>query len=473
GRKPSKALSSSTPDRARPVAGRAKPNGPSLTVPPLPAKLAQEGPVAAGLSRGPSAWVGIRNASTPVAVAHPDTIRLQSLIDRTRATDGHQRVAAANELLDGVKDYLGQRPERVNRSGDGYRMLAGVPVEERVPMLRRSIHALRRATKDGVLPSRTLDTLATLARLPQGVGSNFDWDDNIANMSTRLVLFNTKDSSERELRTDAFAVIREKLGQPGEWADWEVRGDDHAKGSFRNFRDYSDASVFARDLAEIRETPNWRGPAFADFQKAMAHEATARWSTIITARGHYPNTIHAALEDLKRDGVIRHVPPEENIFPVTLPGLAERLEGAVENPSEAKIKIMERFLDRLDAAPFGPSSRQVTAPDGGPEREYLHLWGFSDDDHGTFAKAKAQLGKEVAKGRWPNVKITLFFTGQNHPEVEPHAVVIQPNGRSRAQLPEEIGEVDKVIDRIAATAKALSAADTGAPLPSAPEKTSK
>jgi hypothetical protein len=45
----------------------------------------------------------------------------------------------------------------------------------------------------------------------------------------------------------------------------------------------------------------------------------------------------------------------------------------------------------------------------GTGREALLTWGFSDDDWGNYSAAKTYLTEVAA--RWPDVKITLFFTG--------------------------------------------------------------
>ena len=405
---------------------------------------------------GPNSMLSVRSKTREPEFKHPESERFAGLIREAQGQTERPQAAAANELLDAVKDHLGGREKRVNRSGQGAEMLSSMPTSERVPLLRRAIHALRQATKDGILPSRDLDILRQLSKVSQALGWNFDFDDNIVNMDTELVLFNKKDGTEQHIKTDEFAVIRDKLGKEGKWADFEVRGDSELHGSFRNFRDLNDPGVFERDLEEVMESPGWRGPSFSAFQRAMASEETAKWSTIITARGHYPNTIHAALEGLKAKGIIRHVLPEENVFPVSLPGLADRLGGGTtQSPSEAKVRVMEQYLDKIQEAPLGPSSQLIVPPDGGREKRHMHLWGFSDDDHGTFKKTVEILGKEVAKGRWPDVKITVFFTGQNHPEVEPHSVIIQPNGEPRSRLPTEHNEVDRVIERIAAYQKSI------------------
>ncbi|MEL7370446.1 MAG: hypothetical protein AAFN74_16120, partial [Myxococcota bacterium] len=68
-----------------------------------------------------------------------------------------------------------------------------------------------------------------------------------------------------------------------------------------------------------------------------------------------------------------------------------------------------------------------------------------------------ELGEQVKSGRWPDVKITVYFTGQGHPESDAHAVVIMPNGESRRQQPAEVQEVDRTLEGIAKLERSQSA----------------
>lgn len=80
--------------------------------------------------------------------------------------------------------------------------------------------------------------------------------------------------------------------------------------------------------------------------------------------------------------------------------------------------------------PDDPYLPSVVAPDGVSQGRH-HLWGFSDDDFGNFQKASEVLQKGVDAGRWPHVKITVFYTGTNRTDVRPHAVTLIPNAKPR------------------------------------------
>ena len=61
-------------------------------------------------------------------------------------------------------------------------------------------------------------------------------------------------------------------------------------------------------------------------------------------------------------------------------------------------------------------------------KKKLHLWGFSDNDFENISKALSVLSPEVATGRWPHIKIVLFYTGLNNLVQRPGAFVIQSDG---------------------------------------------
>ena len=394
---------------------------------------------------GQNSWVQARVAQVGAPFASEGAVRFAELLE-TVQQPGPLRVASANQALDTLLNYLDKRTDHANQTGSLHHELQATPTEERVPLLRRSIHVLRRAVRDGVLPEANMADLKRLAGTSQGMGWNFDLDDNIASLATKIVLFEKGTGNEREVSTTEFAEIREHIGKSGEFANYEIKDDNPAQGSFRNFRDSRDPGVFARDLASAMSSGDWRGPSWSAFQQAMSSPQTAKWSTIITARGHFPNTIHAGLRSLLDQGFLKHTPPRENIFPVGLPGLA--LGGETVAPSAAKVTVMESYLDRLQDAPFGPSAQRVISPNGGRDRRFMHLWGFSDDDYGTFKKTVATLGEHVKLGRWPDVKITVFFTGKDHPEAEPHAVVLKSDGSARLRMPQETDEVERALASI-------------------------
>lgn len=285
-----------------------------------------------------------------------------------------------------------------------------------------------------------------IGRIPQVTGWNFDWDDNIFFMPTRIHIFHRETGERADISTADWALIREQVGKEGKYASYTLQ-----PSSLADFADdpTGRANHFLNDVVRAMETSStaFKGPSWDAFVKACASESTAAATTIITARLHSPGTIHAGLVELHRRGILKFLPPKENIFPVSNPAVAAELGGgSAINPSAAKAVVMARVLDQIQAHGLHAGARRVLAPDGSEHRR-MHLWGFSDDDYGNYAKAVAALSVEMKKdpGRWKDIKVTVIFTGTNHPTVKPHAVVLGPDGAARPYLRAELVEVSRLL----------------------------
>ena len=64
----------------------------------------------------------------------------------------------------------------------------------------------------------------------------FDFDDNIAFLTTSLVIFHKKTGEELFLSSSDWTLYHSKIGTEGQYKDFEIRHDDKT-GSFRYFRD--------------------------------------------------------------------------------------------------------------------------------------------------------------------------------------------------------------------------------------------
>lgn len=269
----------------------------------------------------------------------------------------------------------------------------------------------------------------------------FDFDGNIAWLDTHIYVRPRGGGPFSALSQKQWALHGADVGKRGRYRNFEV-DDDERTGSFREFRDLATPrrNVIRKHLlAALAKPPaQWQGLSFSAFVQALSNPETARKTTIITARGHSPARVREALRELQRRGYIEYLPPLENIFPVTWSGT--RLAGS---PAERKTAIMSMLLDEVQATRLGRRALPVITPDGQGRRP-MHLWGFSDDTYENFAKAVSVLSGEVQKGRWPDVKITVFFTGRGDRRHPPHAVILTPDGKTRAPLPGELGEAQRV-----------------------------
>lgn len=257
--------------------------------------------------------------------------------------------------------------------------------------------------------------------------ANYDWDDNIIFMPTRIVFFSKANSTEVEVSTETFAHIRSKVGVEScilfldrdgdvvvgslspsnptsktiDLIDYEVRGDG---GSFRQFRDCA-KNYFLNDLAKALKS-NAFGPSFKDFVEHCETQELANNTTIITARGHSPETMHKGLVKLQELGFINFVPPVENLFPCSYSGLKATEVASAQNPSDAKKNVLLSILDKV----------HTNAKTSNDSLNEFHTFGFSDDDKKTMVLVQDVLNKELKTGRWSGFEINLYFTGNKTKE---------------------------------------------------------
>ncbi|OQW50408.1 MAG: hypothetical protein A4S09_01040 [Proteobacteria bacterium SG_bin7] len=277
---------------------------------------------------------------------------------------------------------------------------------------------------------------------------SFDIDDNILFMPTQIRVFHKLTGEEVGMSTADFAEARAHIGKDGKYKDYEMRPDPKT-GSLRFFGDEVDGAQFYNDLKWVieNESPGkWQGPSWKAFQEAMSDYETASNTTFITARLHSPRSIFNGFKLLQERGYIKNMPREENIFPVSYPKFQNviRFEniknGQAADPSATKAEVMKALLDELNSLPVTDEVNIVSDSDG-ISRKRLRTWGFSDDDYGNYSKAVAVLTAEVAKGRWPNLKLVLFYTGHNGP-ILPEIKIIKSDGSlrdpKRAEMASEI-----------------------------------
>ena len=162
------------------------------------------------------------------------------------------------------------------------------------------------------------------------------------------------------------------------------------------------------------------------------------WTTFITARGHFKKTIHQGFERIVKAGHLPRSPMKRNIHPVGNPAY----RGMPQTRAAEKANVMFRYLDKMNKESFHAKGIHSWNREGN-QKALTHLQGFSDDDHHNYKTMAALLGKEVAKNRWPNVKITLFYSGDKHNIV---AEVIKSDGTLRPRMEEEKGEAKRIAE---------------------------
>ena len=222
----------------------------------------------------------------------------------------------------------------------------------------------------------------------------FDWDDNIVHMPTKIVL-KTEDGDEIGMSTDDFAEYRQDIGKK----PFDYKGDvvvDFADDAFRNFRTEGDKD-FLIDAMTAK-----KGPAFNDFKEAINNGSVF---SIITARGHNPNTLKEAVynyiingfggidkdqlikklkiyrtfsdeEDMSDDDLIRSYLELNKYHPVSF-GYDE----SAASPEELKVMAMDEFVGYVKGLAALLNKKAFLKKDIGnkfiPEQPKI---GFSDDD---------------------------------------------------------------------------------------------
>ncbi len=282
------------------------------------------------------------------------------------------------------------------------------------------------------------------------VGWNFDWDDNIMYMPTKIVLFKKNSNQEFLMDTGSFAVHRKSIGKPGRYifkgknlANYQVLTAKN-KNSFRYFRDGKNQENYFLDDLKVafkQSESVWKGPSWDAFVFALGQQSSAKRTTIITARGHSPKAVIQGLKYLKKIGKIKYLIPEGNIYTVSNPKISARFsaKGGAANPSAIKAEIMKTILDDLQKVPVSSAIKPSINRDGnGVVRQ--HLWGFSDDDWGNYEKAVSVLSSGVAKNRWPNVKVVVFYTGRHDKKRKQQIRVLKSDGSVRPRIAAEARE---------------------------------
>lgn len=117
----------------------------------------------------------------------------------------------------------------------------------------------------------------------------FDWDDNILHMPTKILMDKKDGNSWRpeDVSTAEFTIVR------NDKENYRIRNND-ATLAFSEFRDFGRRGnkAFIEDTIEAIEKGK-KGPSWNAFIKCLSE---ASLFAIITARGHEPQTIRAAVE---------------------------------------------------------------------------------------------------------------------------------------------------------------------------------
>lgn len=232
----------------------------------------------------------------------------------------------------------------------------------------------------------------------------FDFDDNIAFLTTPTFLFHRETGLEIQISSRELAKQSRFIGKEGPYADY-VFNHDPLTGSFRRFRDQDlnwlerllgRKQVFVRDLAAALGMPDllWKGPSWNCFYHAVYN---GRPMALITARGHHPDTIRSGIRLWAQEG---HLPTEPNylaIYPVNHEGTRCELDmvGVTNTALLKQRAIRAAVLKALNVYGENPH----------------HRFGMSDDDPGNIERILQEMS--ALKREFPQM---AFFVIQTHGE---------------------------------------------------------
>lgn len=239
----------------------------------------------------------------------------------------------------------------------------------------------------------------------------FDWDDNIMFMPTSIIVLSENDE-EVPMSTEDFAEHRHQIGkEPFSYKGTTVV--DFAPDPFRNFGVKGDKR-FVLDAMVASVGPSWN-----DFVECINGGSIF---SIITARGHNPNTLKEGVYNLimaNKNGlnsrtlaenlyryrnIGNEVTGENKSKALTPKELREYLdlckfypvsfgEGSATNPEEGKIKAIREFISYCKDMAQEIGEKAFFKNDV-ENNEILPIIGFSDDDPRNIDKMKEFLDDE-------------------------------------------------------------------------------
>jgi hypothetical protein len=208
----------------------------------------------------------------------------------------------------------------------------------------------------------------------------FDFDDNVAYLPTPMFIFHKETKKPIEVSTAEWALHHAHVGKMGPYKDYCIHFDDQI-GSYKRFRDENfnflqkyilrKRQPFVEDILKALRQPdlNWKGPSWDCFYHAVYNQ---RPISIITARGHSPETIREGIEVLVEYGFLPHTPNYLAVYPVNHPKIKKEL---------GDIKL-EMTVPELKKAAIRASVEKALLHYGA---SVPHRFGMSDDDKKNLA----------------------------------------------------------------------------------------
>jgi hypothetical protein len=230
----------------------------------------------------------------------------------------------------------------------------------------------------------------------------FDFDDNVAFLTTPAVIFHKETGEELKLSSGEFAQVHRHVGKIGPYSEYKLDMCEQ-KGTFRHFRDQDITEVekqlgkkqlFVQDLAAALGLPDvqWKGPSWSCFYHAALNQ---RPLSLITARGHHPETIKEGVRLFVDRGYLPYEPNYLSIYPVSNVSIRKELGDLDLSLSVAALKksAIRASVEKAIAV-YGPSPH--------------HRFGMSDDDGHNVELIVEEM--KVLKSRFPEMSFFVIET---------------------------------------------------------------
>jgi len=251
---------------------------------------------------------------------------------------------------------------------------------------------------------------ALAAPLRPAKSESFDWDVNLAHMTTKLYV-KKPGGGEIVMGMREWDRVSKLVDKPGKYHGLYLGGKG-AESSYRDMGDRPGVNLFLRELEKTITQKGWKGPSWDAFVEQLSTPAGAKRASIITAREHSPDSIYAGLKLLQKKGYIKYLPSRDKLFAVNRHGFAIDGEPITGPTPDRKLAVQKSLLDKLQLAAQKDRGRR-------------QVWHFSDDDWANYAATKAGLQPLVDEGRWPNVDIVVHFTGPDNVDHRPEVVTLR------------------------------------------------
>jgi hypothetical protein len=256
----------------------------------------------------------------------------------------------------------------------------------------------------------------------------FDWDDNIMMMPTKIMVLSENDE-EVGMSTEDFREHRHQVGvEPFNYKGTKIVG--YTPVPYIYFTDNPKSN--SRFIVDAMTSPV--GPAWNDFVECINGGSIF---SIITARGHSPETLKTAVANLIKKNhmgidssnlarslkLYRNIGNEPSVdnkkYKLSNTELNEYLDmcifepvtygkGSAANPEEEKKVAMRKFISYCKemASIIGKSG--AIFKDDVANNEIIPIIGFSDDDPGNVKAIS-----DLVSNEYPDLPISVYLTKGN------------------------------------------------------------